>query len=62
VPFLKRGKPEDGDSVLRLYYASDIHGTELLWREFLNAPRYYKKKEKEWIDSAQRELASLGPG
>ena len=27
-----------------------------------NAPRYYKKKEKEWIDSAQRELASLGPG
>jgi hypothetical protein len=27
-----------------------------------NAPSYYKKKEKEWIDSAQRELASLGPG
>ena len=27
-----------------------------------NAPRYYKKKEKDWIDSAQRELASLGPG
>lgn len=27
-----------------------------------NAPRYYKKKEKDWLDSAQRELASLGPG
>jgi len=27
-----------------------------------NAPPYYKKKEREWIDSAQRELASLGPG
>jgi hypothetical protein len=27
-----------------------------------NAPRYYRKKEKNWIDSAQRELASLGPG
>ena len=26
------------------------------------APRYYRKKEKDWIDSAQRELASLGPG
>lgn len=27
-----------------------------------NSPRYYRKKEKAWIDSAQRELASLGPG
>ena len=27
-----------------------------------NAPRYYRKKEKDWLDSAQRELASLGPG
>ena len=27
-----------------------------------NAPRYYRKKEKGWLDSAQRELASLGPG
>ena len=27
-----------------------------------NSPRYYRKKEKDWLDSAQRELASLGPG
>jgi hypothetical protein len=27
-----------------------------------HAPRYYRKKEKDWLDSAQRELASLGPG
>src|SRR5262249_42864536 len=27
-----------------------------------HAPRYYRKKEKGWIESAQRELASLGPG
>ncbi len=27
-----------------------------------NAPRYYRKKEKDWLASAQRELASLGPG
>jgi hypothetical protein len=27
-----------------------------------NAPPYYHKKEKDWLDSAQRELASLGPG
>jgi hypothetical protein len=26
------------------------------------APRYYRKKEAAWLDSAQRELASLGPG
>jgi len=27
-----------------------------------HAPRYYRKKEKSWLESAQRELASLGPG
>lgn len=27
-----------------------------------NAPRYYRRKEKDWLASAQRELASLGPG
>ena len=27
-----------------------------------NAPRYYRKKEKDWLDSAQRELAGLEPG
>jgi Icc-related predicted phosphoesterase len=27
--------------VTRLYYASDIHGSELLWRKFLNAPTFY---------------------
>jgi uncharacterized protein len=27
---------------LRLYYASDIHGTEVLWRKFLHAPEVYK--------------------
>ena len=27
-----------------------------------HAPRYYRKKEGAWLDAAQRELASLGPG
>jgi hypothetical protein len=27
-----------------------------------HAPRYYRKKEKIWLDSAQRELTSLGLG
>src|SRR5262249_21944963 len=27
-----------------------------------SAPRYYLKKERDWLASAQRELASLGPG
>jgi len=31
-------------------------------RRAKNAPSYYRKKEKDWLDSAQRELASLGPG
>jgi hypothetical protein len=27
-----------------------------------NSPRYYRKKEQEWLDMARSELASLGPG
>ncbi len=38
----------------------------VVFREMLarakHSPRYYRKKEKDWLDSAQRELASLGPG
>jgi Icc-related predicted phosphoesterase len=37
--FFKRNG--DGSTRLRLYYASDIHGTEVLWRKFLAAPRVY---------------------
>lgn len=29
------------EPVTRIYYASDIHGSERLWRKFLNAPRIY---------------------
>jgi Icc-related predicted phosphoesterase len=36
----RRGGGGDGAS-LRLYYASDIHGTEVLWRKFLHAPAVY---------------------
>ena len=43
----------------RFSEARDVFG-EMLKRA-KNAPRYYKKKEKVWLDSAQRELASLGP-
>jgi len=43
VGLFSRNRPEGGGgTVLRLFYASDIHGTEVLWRKFLNAPRYYK--------------------
>jgi Icc-related predicted phosphoesterase len=37
------GKKKSGER-LRLYYASDIHGTEVLWRKFLRAPEVYKAK------------------
>jgi len=30
------------DPSLRLYYASDIHGSDLLWRKFLNAAGFYE--------------------
>jgi uncharacterized protein len=35
---------EQGNDQLRLYYASDIHGTEVLWKKFLNAPGAYNAK------------------
>lgn len=38
----KRGTQAAGGDGLRLYYASDIHGTEVLWRKFLHAPVVYE--------------------
>jgi Icc-related predicted phosphoesterase len=37
---LKR-RPRGRDVSLRLYYASDIHGSDVLWRKFLNAAGFY---------------------
>lgn len=31
-----------GETAVRLYYASDIHGSDVLWRKFLNAAEAYK--------------------
>ena len=39
---LFRRAKADGGPVVRLYYASDIHGTEVLWKKFLNASKVYK--------------------
>ncbi len=41
--FKRSGKEGAGSSgVTRLYYASDIHGSEVLWRKFLNAAGAYR--------------------
>jgi uncharacterized protein len=40
--FRRRRTPRSANGGLRLYYASDIHGTEVLWRKFLHAPRVYE--------------------
>jgi uncharacterized protein len=40
VPLRRRSRR--GDVSLRLYYASDIHGSDLLWRKFLNAAAFYE--------------------
>ena len=42
--FRRRKAEGGGGAALRLYYASDIHGTEVLWLKFLNAPKYYKAR------------------
>jgi uncharacterized protein len=36
------GKPQQRNDLLKLYYASDVHGSELCWRKFLGAGRFYK--------------------
>jgi uncharacterized protein len=38
---LRRPKPPPGPAT-ELYYASDIHGSDLLWRKFLGAARFYE--------------------
>jgi hypothetical protein len=43
----------------RFSEAREVFGDML--KRAKNAPRYYKKKEKMWLESAQRELAGLGP-
>jgi uncharacterized protein len=40
--FRKSKSSEDGQRPVRVYYASDIHGSEGLWRKFLNAARVYE--------------------
>src|SRR5919112_86833 len=41
MALLKRRGSANGGDRLRIYYASDIHGTEVLWRKFLHAPAVY---------------------
>lgn len=40
--FKKDKKGGGSGAVTRMYYASDIHGSEVLWRKFLNAAGAYK--------------------
>jgi Icc-related predicted phosphoesterase len=42
VRFSRVRKGAGGSDSVRLYYASDIHGTETLWRKFLHAARVYE--------------------
>jgi uncharacterized protein len=41
MPMFRRHRAGSENGGLRLYYASDIHGTEVLWRKFLHAPAVY---------------------
>ena len=39
---LGRKRGDEGDRTVRLFYASDIHGSDLLWRKFLGATKFYE--------------------
>ncbi len=38
----RKGGSQGASKPLRIYYASDIHGSERLWRKFLNAAKAYE--------------------
>jgi Icc-related predicted phosphoesterase len=38
---LRRKRVDDSGRTTRLFYASDIHGSDLLWRKFLGASKFY---------------------
>jgi uncharacterized protein len=40
MPFRRR-RDDGGSRGVRLFYASDIHGSDLLWRKFLGAAKFY---------------------
>jgi Icc-related predicted phosphoesterase len=44
MPLFRRKRDRGGSPELRLFYASDIHGSEVLWRKFLNAGPVYRSK------------------
>jgi uncharacterized protein len=44
VALFRRNRAGSENGGLRLYYASDIHGTEVLWRKFLHAPEVYSAR------------------
>src|SRR5205809_2477337 len=37
----KKDTNADAAATLKLYYASDVHGSDLCWRKFLGAGRFY---------------------
>jgi Icc-related predicted phosphoesterase len=39
---LGRKRRDDSERSVRLFYASDIHGSDLLWRKFLGASKFYE--------------------
>jgi Icc-related predicted phosphoesterase len=41
MPLFGRWRNRTRAKTVRLFYASDIHGTEVLWRKFLNAGKAY---------------------
>ena len=48
---------------MRIYFATDIHGSEVCWRKFLNAARFYQadKLILGGDDNASFDVSTVGP-
>ena len=33
---------------MKIFFATDIHGSEICWRKFLNAAAFYKAEVEKW--------------
>src|SRR4029079_4998024 len=42
APDLVPGARGDGTQLMRIFFATDVHGSEVCWRKFLNAGTFHK--------------------
>ena len=40
----RKARSQATTQTLSLYYASDVHGSDVCWRKFLGAARFYRSR------------------